>query len=133
MVLASITTAIAMDNPKVYSLAIAVISHCVSHIHSMEVKIGIINKIRDKFRKLPNCGYLEIWMQRLSLKVGVEEKYNEKLCHIVQGEENVVLWNNEWLKEEMTRDFNLHGIFNRDKAEKLGLAISGSEVSPFCY
>lgn len=134
VVLASITVRIAADNPKIYSYAVAVLSHFVSHISSHEGKTALLKKICNKLGQLPNCGYLEIWMQRLTLGIATDWMFKDKLCQIANSKIGVNIWNFSWLNNEETRRaFEQQSIFNKEVAKEMGVTIMSGEVSPFGY
>ncbi len=86
---------IAYKNPRTYPVSFAIISKYISLMDDKE-KLPLIMKIKKKFTKLPNVGYMEVWFQR-SIKEKISEvELNEPLCRVVKGEK-VVIWNSEWI------------------------------------
>lgn len=49
-------------------------------IPSKEEKENIIELIHKKFNKLPNIGYLHIWLQRMTYGINKDKNYEETLC-----------------------------------------------------
>jgi RNA-directed DNA polymerase len=91
-IIISILTEIAINNPKIYPVFAAYISKLLTFIKDDNNKKEIIKKIKKKFSKIPNIGYLEIWLQRISLSFK-EDGYTENLCKLVNNEEIDKLWN----------------------------------------
>ena len=89
-VLLSILTNIGYNNPKVYREYIAIVSKILSYEDETEKK-HYINQILDKFSHLPNVGYLELWLQRLTIKESRKKKYDEPLCKYAAGYKTLYL------------------------------------------
>ena len=55
-------------------------------------------KVCAKMRRVPNNGYLEVWLQRVikPTALGIEYESDEPICKIVTGEPSD-LWNNDWI------------------------------------
>lgn len=96
--LVSVVADIALQSPKTYPVATAIISKLFSFIEKQEEKEALLKRIKNKFTKIPNTGYLDIWLQRVSISFDVTQNYNEPLCKIVMGE-TPEIWNNAWLKD----------------------------------
>lgn len=95
----SIIVDIALHNPKQYSRCIMLISILLGFIENKEEKEKFLLKIRKKFSKIPNIGFLEIWLQRLTVHTLPEMQYGESLCQIVAKTKFVHdLWNFDWIK-----------------------------------
>lgn len=102
-VLISIFTEVAFFSPKTYKVIIAIISKLISKIETSKQQ-QIVSAIYEKFKRLPNIGEIQIWMQRISYNMS-DIKYDEGICRVVNKEGGVVLWNNEWVKDEYKKDF----------------------------
>ena len=103
-VLISIFTEVAFSSPKTYKIIIAIISKLISKIEAIEEQQQIVSAIYTKFKRLPNIGEIQIWMQRIAYKMH-DIKYDEDICRVVNNEEGVDLWNNEWVKVDYKKDF----------------------------
>jgi RNA-directed DNA polymerase len=130
MVLISIIVDIAYNNPKVYPISAAILSKLLSCIDAKESKIKILEKVENKFKKIPNTGHLQIWLQRIALRIDRGYEYFEPLCQLVAGKE-VLIWNFEWLKDNFTKKLDIGSIIDRGAIEKLTDIIDHSEVSIF--
>lgn len=126
----AIVVEIAMNNPKTYSISIAIISRFLQEIKSVKTKDSLCKKISAKFSHLPNIGYLQIWMQRLSPKIAITQNYDESLCRIVNQEPGINIWNNDWLKPSLFTDFPIYSIYQESEVKPI---IDLSEVSIFDY
>ena len=101
--LISIVIDIAYDNPRTYPIVTAILSKLISFLTVTEVKMEIITKIIKKFSRIPNTGYLEVWLQRVSHGFEPGRAFEEPLCRLVLGENNRI-WNNEWISSRKLRD-----------------------------
>lgn len=128
-VLISIITDIAYKNPRSYPLSTAILSKLIDFLSTKD-KEQIIRKILIKFKKLPNTGIMQLWLQRVTLKIGIEYKYSEKLCNKILDKDTVI-WNSDWLNSNLKQVINSHDLINKHTLEELGAVISNEEVELF--
>ena len=94
--LISIIVSIMRDNPRTIERGTAILSKLFEFINPDE-RNEIIDKILEKFNKIPNTNFMEIWLQRLSLTHSREKDYDAKMCKkVINPSENI--WNSDWLK-----------------------------------
>jgi len=103
MILISIVVDIAYHNPRVYPVCSAIISKLLSFLKTPIEKKCIVNKILNKFHKIPNTGYLDIWLQRISKDFAPDIDFHEPLCKIAQ-DKNVLIWSNDWITSHDLKD-----------------------------
>jgi hypothetical protein len=128
-VLISIATDIAYKNPRTYPIVAAILSKLVDFL-SKSTKKRIVKKILTKFKKLPNTGIMQIWLQRITIKLGGGYEYSEKLCNKVT-DKNVVIWNSDWLNAKTKKIVNAHNLVNTDTLDQIGAVIANDEVELF--
>lgn len=128
-VLLSILTNISYNNPKVYREYVAIVSKIISY-ETQEEKNHHINQILDKFHHLPNVGFLEIWLQRLTIKESRRKKYEEPLCMYAAGYKSNI-WNFDWLTPDINKHIENIPIIDKDKISKLADVIEFKEVEQF--
>lgn len=58
--------------------------------------MDIVKRIRQKFTQIPNTGYMQIWLQRVTFPRDRSIDYDETICKLVAGSTSS-LWNNEWI------------------------------------
>jgi hypothetical protein len=124
----SILTEIAFRNPKVLTVCISIMSKILTPIEICSEEL-ILN-IKNKLNKLPNTGFCDIWLQRLTRGCSSID-YSEKICKIVDGEQ-IDLWNNDWigckaLKEALQAD----SIVNREILNEIPPVIQEDEFALF--
>lgn len=129
-VLISIATNIAFNNPKVYKEYVAIIGKILSYETNVKRKGLIINKILNKFQQLPNVGYLELWLQRLTIKEDRKKVFSEELCKYAAGE-NTSIWNVNWLKAELKDIFASVSCVDEEEISKLPNVIEYKEFETF--
>ncbi len=131
-VLISILTNIAFNNPKVYKTFVAIVSKILSQEPDTNKKKEVIEKILKKFDQLPNVGYLEIWLQRLTIKNNRNNFFSEPLCQYVATPQKNI-WNIDWLKEDIKKIFQDPANFciNEDEIDRLPECIEYKEVENF--
>ena len=94
--LIGIVTEIAMHNPRVYGVVAAILSLIFSHLPDDIDKREVIAKIETKFRRVPNSGHMQIWLQRICHPFALGMSFDETLCRLAY-QENVTLWNSDWI------------------------------------
>lgn len=129
--LSAIVVEIAMNSPKTHNLIVSILSRFLSELNSPKDQAQLIKNIYKKFSRLPNTGYLDIWMQRLTYFMENQPDYKEPICKIVRGDELVSLWNNKWLKDELIKDFPSYSIYVSSLKEDVSPVIRLDEVSVF--
>jgi RNA-directed DNA polymerase len=128
-VLISIITDIAYKNPRTYPIAAAILSKLADSL-SKSTREKIIKKVLAKYKKLPNTGIMQLWLQRMTIKLGSHFEYSEKLCSKVVDKE-VVIWNSDWLNAKTKKMVNSHNLVNADILRDLGMVIGKEEVELF--
>jgi hypothetical protein len=128
-VLISIVVDIAYKNPKTYPLSAAILSKLLSFFGNDAIKASV-SSIEKKFEKIPNVGHLDIWLQRLTLKIEESKKYEEKLCEKVIGN-SVQLWNTDWLNDTIKQKIDNTQIIDKEYINNMEQIIKSEEVQLF--
>jgi RNA-directed DNA polymerase len=133
MQLISIVVDIAFHSPKVYPVTMAILSKLLSLLASKEQKQDIINRILKKFSRIPNTGYLEIWLQRVALPFGITPSFQEPLCHLVEGKV-ADIWDNQWISSKtLKKALDAREVIDRERIKKLERVIPEKEIRLFEY
>ncbi len=127
--LVSIVTDIAYNNPTTYNLCTAIISKLINCLED-SLRLEYIEKINKKFSLRPNTGFMDIWLQRISLNIDKSIEYEEKLCKLVKGE-NLDIWDLSWLDTTIKTVFDNNIIIDEEALKKMDNIISQSEVDIF--
>ncbi|WP_181016310.1 RNA-directed DNA polymerase [Pseudanabaena sp. BC1403] len=128
-VLISIVVDIAYRNPRIYPMSTAILSELFLFLEESE-KEETINLIINKFDKIPNTGHLQVWLQRAILKHQRERYFEEKLCQKL-NEPNTLIWNSEWLSEEMKNLINYYPLIDEEILNNMDETLSLDEVQLF--
>lgn len=128
--LISIAVDIMLKNPRAYPILAAILSKLISLELDKEVRKRAMTKIINRFNKIPNTGYLEIWLQRMTLKHDGTINFEETLCKKVMSK-NTVVWNSTWLEDKFKTLIDAHSIIDDRKMAALDLVIKRSEVALF--
>ena len=131
--LISIVADIAYNNPRTYAISCAVISKFLEWTGDYGKKRKIIEKIRERFSRIPNTGHMEIWLQRITVTFDRNHEYEEKLCKLVAGERAVTdIWNFDWIKKKkLVEEIRLASIVDEEVIKDLPLAVSPEEIEVF--
>ncbi|HHO70354.1 MAG TPA: RNA-directed DNA polymerase [Halothiobacillus sp.] len=131
MPLIAIVVDIIYRNPRTYAICAAILSKLISLLVSEDEKIAVANKIKAKFEKIPNTGYLQIWLQRITLPISADFIYEEPICKLV-ADETVPLWNTNWINNEALQNaIDVTKIIDREKLEAIEPVITMDEVELF--
>ena len=132
-VLVSILVDIAFKNPRTYPVVIAILSKILSLELKNETVVEILNSIENKFDKIPNVGHLQIWLQRLTIKIDRNKNYTETLCKKVV-DDNTIIWNMSWLTNQSIKDDILNNpIIDEEKINEIEQIIEPNEIRIFGY
>lgn len=93
----AIVTDIAFSSPATFSRVAAILSHMIS-LAPIGDKAPLWEKVRKKMNRVPNHGYLDIWLQRVIQggKIDMNFTSPERICKIVNGTSSQ-LWESEWI------------------------------------
>ncbi len=139
-ILISILADIAIKNFRAIPKIFALISLYLSYLESDEEKIEICKKIKNKFQNLPNVGHLEIWLQRLTIKLDRDQEQTELLCKMAKlGDGNkegkfkkLEIWNCDWsLGNKIKLIINKTPVIDEAKIEEISSIFSKEEVDVF--
>ncbi len=102
-VLAAIAADIAQVSPGTIPAVAAILSLLINKENSKK-KHALHEAVLTKMQRLPHCGYLEIWLQRIGYgqKFKKLQAYQEKICRIVEGDA-CDLWDMSWIKQPYQR------------------------------
>ena len=131
LTLIGIVTEIARRNPKVYSLSATILSKLISFLPTTAEKQEIIEKIRNRFSKIPNTGHMDLWLQRITFPFDPSIEFQEPLCCIVR-QEKVQLWNNDWISSaELKKSLDAKKVVNRKRLDSMPPVVPPIEIETF--
>lgn len=126
----SIVIDIMYNNPRTYPICVAILSHIFKFFDKTKIE-KYIDLIINKFKSLTNTIYLEIWLQRLTIPIDRNKKYSSgSICEKLYNK-SMNIWNSEWLRENIRRQFDENLIINEYEIEKMLLYLSRREVDAF--
>ncbi len=117
LTLISLTTQIAIRNPRVIPTAIAILSLFLSKIVGKNEKKKLIEKIYRSFSSIPNSSLIMIWFQRLYLTIDKTKMFDEVLCKKVI-DEKIEIWESKWLSKGLKEIIEKTSIIEYDKVKK---------------
>ncbi len=96
----AIATDIAYVSPATFPAVAGILSHLIA-LAPGEEKQRLWKMVRDKMKRVPYNGYLEIWLQRVTQPqaVGIEFVSDEPICQIVNGGDPQ-LWDCGWIASD---------------------------------
>ncbi len=129
-VLISIVVDIMYKNPKTYPYASAIISKLLSFLQDVTKREDILQFIMKKFEKIPNTGHLDVWLQRLTIKIDRKKIYKENLCKKV-NDTTIQIWDSSWLTNPMKNIIDTTPITEEKIIQESNLVINSNEVALF--
>ena len=117
---------------ETYPTSAAIISKLIGKFEDNRKKKEVVEKIRKKFKKIPNTGYLDIWLQRIAIGFDEDISFEEPICQLVANRNNtpLILWKSDWLK--IKQKIKENTIINEKELNKArGKDIQKEEVSNF--
>ena len=125
--LISIVATIISNNPGAIPSGVAVLSRILEKSNERVEKISwIVAKIQDKIKNVPNRGFLEIWLQRLSILGHGNQNYSEKLCKTL-SDPNISIWNSDWINGK----YKIAPIISKEVVSKLELEVPQAVFDTF--
>lgn len=118
----AVATQIALENVAVSHYALRVISRIVDSMTDIKEKRDIINKVYNKLCNQPNSDYNQLWLQNITYTLDKKSKkspYSMRLCKLVMGNSEEPLWNNDWLKSNLTSELPYDSIVNKETLKKV--------------
>ena len=129
--LISIIADIAYRNPRTYPICCAILSQLLEFIERPEEKKDIIDKIKNKFSQIPNTGYMEIWLQRVTFPFCRELDYEEPICKLVSGAGQEI-WKSGWIQcDKLKNVIKASKIVDNDSLRDIKPVINREEVELF--
>lgn len=100
----AIATDIAYVSPATFPAVAGILSHLIA-LAPDEKKQRLWKMVRDKMKRVPYNGYLEIWLQRVTQPqaVGIEFVSEEPICQIVNGGDPQ-LWDCGWIASDALKN-----------------------------
>ncbi len=127
----SVIVDIGFSSPATYPVITAILSKLINMIDDAKEKIRVIGRIRNRFTHIPNTGYLDIWLQRITLNIEKTIGYNEPICKVVAGEA-LELWNSDWITStDLKKLIDPSKIIDPEKIGELDEVIGSEEVAVF--
>ena len=132
MPLIAIVVDIAYRNPSTYPISAAILSKLLDFIDTVDDKKRVIKRIQNKFSQIPNTGYMDLWLQRISYPHKTDIKFAEPLCKLVQKDPAVVLWNRDWITDQaLLAAISNTDVVDFEKLNNMPAVVSREEVALF--
>jgi len=128
--LIAIVVDIAYKNPRTYPVCFAIVSKLIALISGLTEKEEIINKIKQKFSRIPNTGHMQIWLQRISYPLTKNIEFDEKICKLIDGHK-VSLWNTDWISAKVLKQLMATNIIDKEALAVLNPVIPRKEIELF--
>ena len=129
--LISIVVDIAFRNPRTYAISSAILSELFRLLDTDKEKRDIVEKVREKFRKLPITGYIDIWLQRISHSFAPNAEFEEPLCRLV-SKNTKQIWDNSWISSrELKKVIDPRKIVDWKSLDDMPPVITDEEVELF--
>lgn len=115
--MSAVCAQIAIENVGCCHYALRVLSRMVNSLKDETEKWDIIDNVYAKLCNQPNSDYNQLWLQNITYqqdKKNGTSPYTLRLCQLVEGKSVQPLWNNDWLKPEISTTILCESIVNND-------------------
>lgn len=129
--LSAVCTQIALENVGCAHYALRVISRMIDSLDDMDEKRSIIDLVYQKLCNQPNSYYNQLWLQNMTYTQDKKQgtsPYTLRLCQLVAGKTVEPLWNNDWLKAELTTNIPYESIVDEEILKKVTPVITFRET-----
>jgi len=131
-VLISIIVDIGFKNPRTYPIVCGILSKFLSLMDNDAEKEVLLNQIDNRFSRIPNTGYIKIWLQRITIKIDRDRGYDEPMC-IKVNDDSTRIWNSRWLKKDLRQIISQVNIIDEDVISNIDRIIGSEEIQLFDY
>ncbi|MCA9387222.1 hypothetical protein KC669_04275, partial [Candidatus Dojkabacteria bacterium] len=125
----AITCDIAIHNPSAFPACAALLSKFLSFLDDTETKKNI-NDIIEKLGNISYTGYIEVWLQRVTIKQNIKYLFNDELCKLNNSKTHNI-WNSDWLHSKLRNKIKSTNFFDQNIISKLDNVINPNEISMF--
>ena len=132
--LSAVCTQIALENVGCSHYALRIISRMIDSLKDMDEKRSIIDLVYHKLCNQPNSSYNQLWLQNMTYTQDKKQgtsPYTLRLCQLVAGKTVEPLWNNDWLKSELTTDLPYDSVVNGETLKKVTPIITFRETRAY--
>lgn len=132
--MSAVCTQIALENVGCCHYALRVLSRMVDSLKNKKEKSAIISLVYSKLCNQPNSDYNQLWLQNITYQQDQKNgtsPYKMRLCRVVAGDENVKLWNNEWVKPKLSSGLHINGIVDAEALKKVTPVITFRETRTY--
>lgn len=129
--MAAVCTQIALENVGCCHYALRVLSRMVDPMRNEDEKWAIINLVYSKLCNQPNSDYIQLWLQNITYQQDKKKgtsPYKMRLCRVVAGDDDVELWNNEWIKPQLASRLHINEIVDAETLKKVTPVITFRET-----
>lgn len=134
--MSAICVQIALENVGCCHYALLVLSRMVNSLKDAKEKSAIIHLVQEKLCHLPNADYNQLWLQNITYQRDKKEgssPYAMRLCRVVAGDNEVQLWNNDWLKPQLQSAISVKQIIDHKVLKKVTPIITFRERRAYDY
>lgn len=100
----------------------------------MNEKRSFIDLVYHKLCEQRNSDYNQLWLQNMTYTQDKKQgtsPYTLRLCQLVVGKAVEPLWNNDWLKAELTTNIPYDGIVDGEALKKVTPVITFRETRAY--
>lgn len=126
----SIVVDIVIMSPRTYPTGAAILSKLLVLVKDEDERNLLIRLVIERFSKVPNAGHIQIWLQRMLIKLMPDYSFQERLCQRVTNT-GIQLWNSSWLNPATQTVITGNEIVDQSVIDQIPPTINSDEVSLF--
>jgi len=130
----AIATQLAVENVTVVNYALRIISRLLNDMEDEQERRDTLNLVCARLQDQPNSDYAQLWLQNITYKNDEDNHtcpYSLPLCRLVANEKDVNVWNNSWLKPELTAQFPIGSMVNRKTLAEANSIVAFKGKDPY--
>lgn len=130
-VLAAILLDITAKTPGVFPAVATTISKIMLYLKDSD-REHLFTLVGKRTRRIPNNGYMELWLQRIAYPNQLDFDSKEKMCRLVDYEVAPSIWYNKWIgKTDLRKSIEKYSIIDRTILDDLPPDIQNDEFDAF--
>ncbi len=129
--MSAICAQIALENVGCCHYALRVLSRMVDSLKDEKEKSTIISLVYSRLCNQPNSDYNQLWLQNITYQQDKRKNnspYTMRLCRLVAGDNDIELWNNNWIKPEFLSGLPINGIIDSETLKQVTPVITFRET-----
>lgn len=131
IVLSAILLDIAAKTPAVFPAVATTVSKIMLYLRDSE-RDNLFDLVVKRTNRIPNNGYMEIWLQRIAVPNQLGFLSKEPMCRLIEDDDVPSLWFNGWIQDDdLKASIGKYSVVDRTILDSLPPDIQNDEFDAF--